>query len=87
MLTFGELALFASTLEAELFAFFFAGVTTEQVGALQCCLEIDVHDGQCFGNAEADGLDLTVVTATTDVSRDGVGVFLPQNRKWLVELG
>ena len=33
-LAFGELALLAGALEAELLAFFLAGVTAEQVGAL-----------------------------------------------------
>lgn len=49
-LTFGELALFAGTLEAELLAFFLTRIAANQVSTLESALEAFVHNRQCLGN-------------------------------------
>ncbi len=72
-LALGKLALFAGAFEAELLAFFFSGVAAEQIGTLEGALEVFVHDGQGFADAEADGFGLALVAAA---GNDGADVKL-----------
>ena len=60
----------AGALEAELLAFFFAGVAAEQIGALQGALVVFVDDNQSFGDTEADCFDLAFVATAGDVGTD-----------------
>jgi hypothetical protein len=73
-LALGELWSFASSLEAGLFALFFARITGEEAGFFECGVKIGGHHAQGASDCQPGSVGLAALSASLEVQANAVAI-------------